>query len=281
MGSVSIYRALLAAQLRAQATYRGSFAIDLAANALIPLIDLAAVVALFQVTPSLGGFSVSQVLVIFGLSATSFALADLIVGNIERIRLYVRHGTLDATLIRPLSVLGQLLSLDFTIRRVARLAVAVAVLAVAVWRTDVVFSPARVALLVVAPMTGALFFAAVFVATATVAFWWIDSGEFSRHTRSRCTATSSGACSRTRWGSRSSATTRRWHCWAAPTPSGYRRGWAGRRRWSPWPRHSWPPSCGGSALGTTGVRGRDRRRAPLSGGGRVTDDALLSAEEAE
>ncbi len=91
---------------------------------------------------------------IFGLSATSFALADLVVGNIERIRLYVRHGTLDAILVRPLSVLGQLLSLDFTIRRVARLAVAVAVLAVAVWRADVVFSPARVALLVVAPLPG-------------------------------------------------------------------------------------------------------------------------------
>lgn len=179
MGSVSIYRALLAAQLRAQTSYRGSFAIDLAANALIPLIDLAAVVAMFQVTPSLGSFSAAEVLVIFGLSATSFALADLLVGNIERIRLYVRHGTLDAALVRPLSVLGQVLTLDFMIRRVARLAVATAVLAVAVWRADVVFSPARVALLLVTPVSGALFFAAVFVATATIAFWWIDSGEFA------------------------------------------------------------------------------------------------------
>ncbi len=177
MGSVSVYRALLAAQLRAQTSYRGSFAIDLAANALMPLLDLAAVLALFQVTPSLGGFSAAEVLVIFGLSATSFALADLIVGNIERIRLYVRLGTLDAALVRPLSVLGQMLSLDFTIRRVSRLAVAVAILAFAVWRADVMLSPARVALLVAAPLTGALFFSAVFVATATVAFWWIDSGE--------------------------------------------------------------------------------------------------------
>jgi ABC-2 type transport system permease protein len=179
VGSLSIYRALLAAQLRAQTSYRGSFVIDLSANALIPLIDLAAVVALFRVTPSLGGFSAAEVLVIFGLSATSFALADLLVGNIERIRVYVRAGTLDAALVRPLSVLGQVLSLDFTIRRVARLAVAVAVLAVAVWRADVVFSPPRVALLLVAPLFGALFFAAIFVATATVAFWWIDSGEFA------------------------------------------------------------------------------------------------------
>jgi ABC-2 type transport system permease protein len=159
--------------------YRRSFGIDLAANALIPLIDLAAVIALFQVTPSIGGFSAYEVLVIFGISATAFALADLIVGNIERIRLYVRQGTLDATLVRPLPVFAQLLTLDFTIRRVSRLAVAAVILAVAVARVRLEWTPARAALLVVAPLSGALFFAAIFTATATIAFWWIDSGEFA------------------------------------------------------------------------------------------------------
>ena len=51
---------------------------------------------------------------------------------------------------------------------------------VAVWRgRRGRWTPARVGLLVVAPLAGALFFGAVFVATATVAFWWIDSGEFA------------------------------------------------------------------------------------------------------
>jgi ABC-2 type transport system permease protein len=36
-----------------------------------------------------------------------------------------------------------------------------------------------VALLVVAPIAGAVFFGAIFVATATLAFWWIESGEAS------------------------------------------------------------------------------------------------------
>ena len=229
-------------------------------------------------------------LVIFGISATSFALADLVVGNIERIRLYVRHGTLDAALVRPLSVLGQMLSLDFTIRRVARLAMAAAILAVAVWRADVRFSPARVALLLAAPLTGALFFAAVFVATATVAFWWIDSGEVAnaftyggRDFTSYPITVYGDAFRRvfgTRSGSRSSATTQRWRCSDGSTQLGFRGGWAGRRRRSPLARHCSPPWCGGSAFGTTGAPGHDRRRAPLSGGGSMTDDALPSAEEA-
>ncbi len=179
MGSTSTYRLLIAAQLRAQAEYRGSFAVDLVANALVPIIDLSAVVALFQVTRSLGGFSANEVLLIFGISATAFATADLAVGNIERIRLYVRHGTLDAALVRPLSVFGQLLTLDFTIRRVARVAIAVAILVVALARVRLEWTPARVALILLAPLSGALFFAAIFTATATIAFWWIDSGEFA------------------------------------------------------------------------------------------------------
>jgi ABC-2 type transport system permease protein len=176
---VGVYRRLLAAQVRGQASYRASFALDLAGNALVPLIDVLVIMAMFRVTRTLGGFTAIEVLVMFGLAGTSFALADLAVGNIEKIRSYVREGLLDTVLVRPLSALGQLLAVDFTIRRVARLVVAGSILALAVSRAGVTWTPARVALLVSAPLLGAVFFSGLFVATATVAFWWIDSGEFA------------------------------------------------------------------------------------------------------
>lgn len=178
-GGLATYRRLLGAQVRSQASYRASFAIDVASNALAPLIDIVTIVAVFQVTRSLGGFTAPEVLTMFGLTATSFTLADLAVGNIERLRTYIRIGLLDAILVRPLSVLGQLLALDFTIRRISRVAVALAVLAGGLVTADIPWTPARVLLIVVAPFAGALFFGAVFVATATVAFWWIESGEFA------------------------------------------------------------------------------------------------------
>jgi ABC-2 type transport system permease protein len=169
----------MAAQVRGHAAYRASFALDLVSNALIPVIDLIAIVAMFQVTRTLGGFSAVEVLVMFGLSASAFALADLAVGNIERIRVYVRTGVLDAVLVRPLSALGQLLAVDFTIRRVTRFLTGLTVLVLALAAAGVDWNPARAALIVVAVLSGAAFFGAVFVATATVAFWWIDSGEFA------------------------------------------------------------------------------------------------------
>jgi ABC-2 type transport system permease protein len=80
-------------------------------------------------------------------------------------------------LVRPLGALMQLLAMDVAARRVGRVAIGVALLGTAAAHADLVLTPARLALLVVAPVAGALIFSALFVATATVTFWWVESGE--------------------------------------------------------------------------------------------------------
>jgi ABC-2 type transport system permease protein len=106
-------------------------------------------------------------------------MADLAVGNVERLRQYVRSGLFDALLVRPLSSLAQLVAMDVATRRLGRVAFGVAVLGLAVANAPVRFTPARLALLAITPIAGAVIFGAVFVATATVAFWWIESGEIA------------------------------------------------------------------------------------------------------
>jgi len=179
VASPRTYRALVGAQVRSYTSYRASFLIDMATTAVVPLLDLAVLLAVFRVTPAVGGFNAAEVLVMFGISCFAFALADIAVGEIEKLRLYVRAGDLDAVLVRPLPVLGQLLAGGFAFRRVGRLLVATIVLAVALHRAHVQLNPARAVLLVVAPVAGAVLFSAIFIGFATVAFWWIDSGEFA------------------------------------------------------------------------------------------------------
>src|SRR5262245_45443053 len=112
------------------------------------------------------------------LASAAFAVADLVVGNVERLRFYVRTGLFDAVLVRPLGALMQLLAMDVAPRRIGRLAFGIGLVAVAAAHAQLVLTPARLALLVVTPIAGAVIFSAVFVAAATVAFWWIESGEF-------------------------------------------------------------------------------------------------------
>ncbi len=173
------YVHLIRAQARSQASYRTSFVIDVVGNLVVTGADLLALLVLFRVTPALGTFSMREAVFIFALANTGFALADLAVGSIERIRHYVRTGLLDGVLIRPVGVLPQLLAGDLGLHRIGRFGAGATLLAVSVTQVDLDWTPARVALFVVTPLAGAVFFASVFVATATVAFWWIESGEIA------------------------------------------------------------------------------------------------------
>lgn len=171
------YWALLAAQVRSQAQYRTSFAVDVLSSLLFGVLDLTAVLVMFRVTPALAGFGFDAVLLMTALASCGFALADLLVGNIERLGQYVRTGVFDAVLVRPLGALVQLAAMDIATRRVGRVIFGLLMIVVAVINAGLVLTPTRLALLVITPLAGALIFSAVFVATATVAFWWIESGE--------------------------------------------------------------------------------------------------------
>jgi ABC-2 type transport system permease protein len=173
------YQQLVLAQVRAQGQYRVSFAIDLASTGIMAFLEAAVVVILFRVTPSLGGFVVREAFLMAGLAGLAFNLCDMCVGNIERIRLYVRTGRLDAILIRPRSVLLQLILTDFTPRRIGQVVQATGVFVVAIALAPIDWTPAHAVLLVLSPFIGSIFFMGLFVAGSTVAFYWIESGEFA------------------------------------------------------------------------------------------------------
>jgi ABC-2 type transport system permease protein len=177
--ALTAYRHLLAAQVRSQTQYRASFVIDVIGSVMFGVIDVASVVVVFRVTPTLGGFGFAEVFLMTALAGCAFAMADLAVGNVERLRQYVRSGLFDALLVRPLSSLAQLATMDVATRRVGRVAFGVVVVVVAVAHAALPLTPARLALLIVTPVAGAMIFGAMFVATATVAFWWVESGEIA------------------------------------------------------------------------------------------------------
>jgi len=171
------YGHLVRAQIRSQAQYRTSFAIDLAGSVAFGVLDVVTVFVLFRVSRTLACFTFAEVFLMASLASSAFALADLFVGNVERLRVYVRTGLFDAVLVRPLGALMQLVAMDVAPRRLGRLALGIALVGAGAAHADLALTPARLALLVVAPIAGAVIFSAVFVATASLTFWWIESGE--------------------------------------------------------------------------------------------------------
>jgi ABC-2 type transport system permease protein len=177
VGELRAYAALFGGRLRSATAYRTSFAVEMVTNAAGTLIDVVTVFVLYHAAASVGGFTLDEALMMTGITAFAFVLADLTVGNIDQLETYVRTGRLDAVLVRPLAVLPQLILADLPLRKLMRLAVGTGVLGLALARNDVDWTPARALLLVTAPISGAVFFGAIFVLSAASAFWWIDSGK--------------------------------------------------------------------------------------------------------
>ncbi len=173
----SAYWHLLKAQVRSQTEYRASFALELVLNGVISGVDIIALLVFFRVNPALGGFTLAEGLLIAGLASLGFSLADLAVGNILRLSHYVRTGLLDAVLLRPLGTLPQLLVSDIAVRRIGRTMQGMILLGIALNMADITWTPARVVLLVVTPLAGAVVFGSLFVIGATLNFWLVDAWE--------------------------------------------------------------------------------------------------------
>lgn len=173
------YRAILRARVRAQTAYRASFATEVLGSVLVGLAELAELYAVFGNVTVLGGLRLREALLVFALANLSWSMADLAVGHADGLPTYIRTGTLDAFYLRPLPVLGQLVTHDVSLRRVGRGAVALVVLTVALRWVDPTWTPLLVVQLVVAVLAGALIFMALFIAAAGLQFFLIDAAELT------------------------------------------------------------------------------------------------------
>jgi ABC-2 type transport system permease protein len=176
-GAVAAYRTVLAARLRAQVQYRASFGLDLLTSVITTAAGFVEVVAVFTNVRVLGDLDIRAALLVYGLSTLGFGLANCVAGQLDTIPTYIRTGTLETMLVRPQPLLAQIVTSDVTLRRIGGGLVGAATLVVALAVNRVDWTPGRVALLVVTPLSGGLLFAALFVAAGALEFWLVDAAE--------------------------------------------------------------------------------------------------------
>lgn len=176
---VAPYRAVLSSRVRAQSSYRASFALDLGSSLLVGLVELAEVWILFHNVTVLGGMAFPSIALVFGLADMAFALADLAFGHCDRLPTYLRAGTLDVFYLRPQPLLAQLVASDISLRRLARCLVGLAALGYGLVAADVHWSTGTVVLLVVTFVSGFAIFAALFVWAAGLQFFLVNGAEMT------------------------------------------------------------------------------------------------------
>ncbi|WP_411757596.1 ABC transporter permease [Streptomyces venezuelae] len=171
------YGLIVAMWIRATMTYRTSFLLSTFGNAAITLLDFVGIYIMFRHVDALGGFSLPEIALLYGSCSASLGLADLLLGNTERIGQRIRDGSLDTMLVRPVPVLAQVAADRFALRRLGRIGQGLAVLGWAVWVLDVDWTVGRVVLVPVMVLAGAAIFGAVLVAGAAFQFIAGDAAE--------------------------------------------------------------------------------------------------------
>jgi len=178
--SWDLYRRLVGAQIRSQMQYRVSFILDLAAQFFGNVFDFATVAVLFTRFPAIGGWSLGEVALLYGLSALSFSLADMLASGFDYLVFgptMVQRGGFDQIMVRPINAFLQVLTSQFALRRTGRLAQGAVVLAIALTLLHIVWTPAKIAYALVVIAGGTLFFMGLFIFGSGISFWTVDSLE--------------------------------------------------------------------------------------------------------
>ncbi|ATY95942.1 MULTISPECIES: ABC transporter permease [Streptomyces] len=171
------YGLIVAMWVRSTMAYRASFVMTTLGNLAATAFDFVTIVLMFTHVDALGGYTLPEIALLYGVSATAFGLADLLLGSMERLGRRVRDGTLDTLLVRPVPVLAQVAADRFALRRIGRITQGLAVLAYALLTLDIAWTPLKVAVLPLMVITGAAVFGAVFVAGAAFQFVAQDASQ--------------------------------------------------------------------------------------------------------
>ncbi|MDQ2582426.1 ABC transporter permease [Saccharothrix yanglingensis] len=174
-----VYPKLVGARLRGQTSYRASFALQCVSSGLGQLVELGVILILFGRVTSLGGFSVTEVVLMYAIAGVGFGLADMVAGQLDELPAHTRTGTFDVVLMRPLGTLAQVMASDLHLRKIGRIVASLVALVWALAHNDIAWSPATALLVVLAPLSGAVIFSSIWVVANAVCFWLVEGQELA------------------------------------------------------------------------------------------------------
>lgn len=175
-----LYGRLTAMQVRAQAQYKLSLAIDIGTYLFVTLLEFTTVFIFFGSFPTLLGWSVGEVALLWALTSLGFGLAEMVGAGIDRFDEVIRLGEFDRVLLRPASAFIQTAGSDFRLRRLGRLAQGSLALLIALRLMPAQhWGLGQWGIVAIAVCSACLLFLAVLLLGATLCFWTVETTELT------------------------------------------------------------------------------------------------------
>jgi len=174
---VKLYLRYLSMHLRTAMEYKASFWSGTLGQFLVSFSAYLTVRFLMDRFGAVEGFTYAEVLLCFGAVLMAFALAECFARGFDTFSRLIGNGQFDRMMVRPRSLIFQVLATKVEFTRLGRFLQAALVLAWAVARAPVAWTPARALVLAEMILCGAALFGALFLCYAGLCFFTTEGLE--------------------------------------------------------------------------------------------------------
>lgn len=172
---LKLYPYFVSRSIQSRMSYKSDFILGVTASALMQALGYVFIWAVFQGIPEMNGWSFYQMVFVYGMSAISLGLNEFLFAGSWQVGKYVREGSFDRLLLRPVGTMFSILAADVALHGLGSVLFGLAVCIVALCKLQIVLSLVKILFWIVAMACGALIFFAVNMICATIAFWVTDT----------------------------------------------------------------------------------------------------------
>nr|WP_300836895.1 ABC-2 family transporter protein [uncultured Acetatifactor sp.] len=178
-GALRLYRRYLSILFRSKMQYKKSFFMLFAGSFLASFTIFLSVYFMFRRFPQVKGYTFQEVLLCYSIVLMSFSLAEIWARGLEAFPGMVRRGEFDRVMLRPRSLLLQILGTQCDIERFSRVLQALVILLYAVRTSSIPWTPLKIAAVFFMLTGGCVLFSGIFLIQAAMSFFFLDGLEFT------------------------------------------------------------------------------------------------------
>jgi ABC-2 type transport system permease protein len=155
--------------------YRGDFFISLIASTAATWFSLGFILLLFQKIPRLAGWSLAEIVFLYGFSQIPYGLFNILSLNLYEFgNTYIMEGKFDRVLLRPVSSLFQVMFEVFRLESVQEIFTGTFLVWWASHHLGIHWSLLRIGALLFWAVCGGTIYVSFFLLLSTVSFWFED-----------------------------------------------------------------------------------------------------------
>ncbi len=178
-GALRLYCHYLSIILRSKMQYKKSFFMISLGSFFASFTVFLSVFFMFRRFSHVKGYTFQEVLLCYSIVLMSFSLAEICARGLESFPGMVRRGEFDRVMLRPRSLLLQILGTQLDIERFTRVLQAVVILVYAVTASGIRWTPLKIATVVFMLAGGCTLFSGIFLIQAALSFFFLDGLEFT------------------------------------------------------------------------------------------------------